>query len=211
MYRRRYQNQNTFKRLWNSGLGIGVVISLYGLSAYVDAKTKAFKIYPSSEPESRAALNYVNQSRRQYGKREIAFDPRAFSLAVARAKDMRKDNYYDHMNLKTGDCADTMKAAYGFTPNEFVAENINGYPNFSEELFTHLKMSPIKEVVDSWLNSRGHRYNLLYAEHTAGAIGCYKDKCVFLGVNTQRFGQGCHTAEEGKKSWQGKPLQPGEV
>jgi len=211
MHRRPYRKQNTVKRKWASILGVAAIFSLYALSAYVDSRRKAFKIYPSSEQAGRAALEYVNQFRRQYGRQEITFDQRAFSLAVARASDMRKYEYYDHMNLKTGSCADTMKATYGFALNEFVAENISGYLNFSEDIFTQLKMSPIKGVVDSWLNSRGHRYNLLYAEHTAGAVGCYKDKCVFLGVNNQRFGQGCHTAAQGKQSWQAKPRQPDEI
>jgi len=216
MYRKHYQNRSyrsrsQFKRFWSSGLGAAAIVVLYGMSALMNARTKAFKIYPTSEPEGRAALEYVNQFRRQYGKQPIAFDQRAYTLAVARAWDMRKYKYYDHMNLKTGDCADTMKVLYGFAPSEFVAENINGYLDYSEDFFTIKQMSPIKGVVDAWLNSRGHRYNLLYGKHTAGAIGCYKDKCVFLGVNNQRFGQGCHTAAEGKKSWQGKPQQPGEV
>ncbi|MEM9924658.1 MAG: hypothetical protein AAF915_13050 [Cyanobacteria bacterium P01_D01_bin.50] len=46
--------------------------------------------------------------------------------AVARAKDMSKYKYYDHINPHNGDCPDKMKEEYGLSQNEYVAENING-------------------------------------------------------------------------------------
>jgi len=102
-----------------------------------------------------------------------------------------------------------------FTVGEYGENSFVSFMNLVILLTTlQLQLSSValfslKEVVDAWLNSRGHRYNLPYQGHTAGEIGCYEDKCVFLGVNHQRFGQGCHTAVEGKQFWQGKSQQPG--
>jgi len=38
-----------------------------------------------------------------------------------------------------------MKATYGFTPQEFVAEKL-----YSEDFFTWTQQAPIQEVVDGW-------------------------------------------------------------
>lgn len=185
-------------------------LAILGLSVLTH-KTHAFKIYPSSEQAGREALTYVNQLRQQYGKPAIAFDSRAFNLALARAKDMRQYKYYDHTNPKTGSCPDSLKTQHGFRTDEYLAENISGYPDYKEDFFTKLVESPVNEVVDGWLYSRGHRYNLLSEGHTAGAVACFRDKCVFLGLNNQRFGEGCHTAAEGQAHWEANPLQAGEV
>lgn len=192
-------------------IAVALTILLAAGNSYFNSQIKVFKVYSSEEKDGRAALDYVNQFRRQYGKHDLVFDSRAFSLAMMRAWDMRKYKYYDHMNPTTGSCPYTMKATYGFRPDEFVAENISGYPDYSEDFFTQTRKSPINEVVDGWMDSRGHRYNLLYDQHTAGAVACYKDKCVFLGVNNQRFGEGCSTAAQGLQHWKAVPLQPGEI
>ena len=71
-----------------------------------------------------------------------------------------------------------------------------------------------KEAVDGWLTSRGHRYNLLYDEHVSGAIGCYWQICVFLGVHYNPYGLGaggCHTGDEGRAYWQIAGIKEGEV
>ena len=124
---------------------------------------------------------------------------------------MHKYKYYDHTNPHNGDCPDKLKKRYGFKQNEYVAENINGYENYSEYLFPKVKFQEMTDAVDSWMNSRGHRYNLLYKKHIAGAVGCHKDKCVFLGLNHQKFGSGCFTAAEGKQYWNKLPKQTGEI
>jgi uncharacterized protein YkwD len=202
------KRKNFFKRNpWLKYIGWVALITLMLLNSNI----KTFYVYRNSEEESRATLERINQYRKQYGRAKIAFDERAFELANARARDMRQYNYYDHTNPKTGTCADTIKTNFGFSNDEFVAENILGYSDFSEGFFTRFEVKPMTDTVESWLNSRGHRYNLLFENHVAGAVGCYKDKCVFLGVNHKQFGKGCHTAAEGKQHWDSAPLQPGEI
>lgn len=102
-----------------------------------------------------------------------------------------------------------MKGQYGLTDSEFATENISGYE--TKPTFYRVQQRLVKDAVDDWLHSRGHRFNLLYKEHTAGAIACNKDKCVFQGVNRQRYGADCVTAAEGRQFWKDAPLQPDEV
>lgn len=166
--------------------------------------------YKISEDDARGAVQYVNEIRGRYGRSEIAFDERVYGLAIARATDMRQRNYYDHTS-PTGDCPDKMKATYGFSPDEYVAENIIGSAEYSEEPLTKIEVKPVTDAIDAWMDSRGHRYNLLYDEHIAGAVGCYKNMCVFLGLNHNRFGKGCYKAAETLKEWETAPREPGEV
>ncbi len=146
--------------------------------------------YKSSEEDSKQAIDYLNKIRKQNGKSEILFDKRVFELAVARAKDMREYNYLDHTNPYTGTCPDNMKTSYGISSYEYVAENAFGNPQYSEGSCTEIQMRPMTEAIDDWMTSRGHRYNLLYDTHIAGAVGCYKNMCTFLGLNRDRFGEG---------------------
>lgn len=167
--------------------------------------------YKNSQQDAKQALHYINQLRQRYGRDALTFDPRVFALASARAEDMRKNSYLDHTNPITGTCPDNMKADFGLNPDEFLAENIIGNPEYVEDAFTKIELKPMTEVVDAWMKSRGHRNNLLSDKHVFGAAACYKNMCVFLGLNYSRFGAGCYTGEEGKRFWESAPKQPGEV
>ncbi|MFH1840023.1 MAG: CAP domain-containing protein [Nanoarchaeota archaeon] len=161
--------------------------------------------YESDETASGEALDYINEYRQANGVSTISFDSRVFNLAVARAKDMRENSYLDHTNPYTGSCPDNMKSEYGLSSGEYVAENAFGNPIYFEGECTEIQIRPLTEPVDSWMTSTGHRFNLLYSGHTAGAVGCYKNMCVFLGLNYDRFGEGCYTAAEGEAFWDSMP------
>ena len=119
---------------------------------------------------------------------------------------MQVNDYMDHTS-PSGQCPDNMKQNYGFSSNEYLAENAGGMSYYSKGNVA----GDCDEALDGWLDSRGHRYNLLYDSHYAGAIGCYYEICVFLGVNHDRFGEGCYTASEGEAFWYNADTQLGEV
>jgi uncharacterized protein YkwD len=162
---------------------------------------------PDTEAESQQALALVNEVRVQYGRAPLAYDSRVFHLAKARLEDMRKYGYQDHTNPDTGSCPDNMKAEFGLNPDEYVAENIVG----SHRGDPPGPLLDARTAIDSWMNSRGHRYNLLYEGHTAGALVCMSDRCEFLGFNSNRMGEGCYYAADTLKYWESAPPQPGEV
>lgn len=165
-------------------------------------------LYGNTETASKAAIAQINTLRDQYNSPPITYDSRLFALATARVKDMEKYHYYDHVNPTTGECADTLKAQDGLTPNEYVAENALDYGEASL-VASHLR--PMTDAIDPWFYSRGHRYNLLYSGHISGAVACHLDKCVFLGLNHDRFGEGCTTAANGQQYWDTAPLKPDEI
>ncbi|KGF71564.1 hypothetical protein DO97_17515 [Neosynechococcus sphagnicola sy1] len=185
-----------------------VVPALIVIPMLLSAMPTRFQ-YRSSETSAQKAFEYVNQLRQRYGRSAIAWDERVYELAMARAKDMMAQGYYDHTNPFTGECPDKMRPQFGLSANEYVAENIDGYAE--QVLFSWAKIRPVEDAVRDWMTSRGHRYNLLYKEHTAGAIACYKDKCVFLGLNQNQFGKGCYKMADTKKIWKTAPPKPEEV
>jgi len=165
----------------------------------------------TTETESRSGINYVNTLRAQYGKNPISFDIRAYNLGLARTRDMFENHYMDHTS-PSGECPDNMKLDFGFSANEFLAENAAGTTrSYSNSYYDYVEEKvEVRETIDGWIDSRGHRYNLLYDYHKAGAVVCYGGSCVFLGVNNDLFGSGCHTAAEGIAFWNTAPSQEGE-
>jgi len=178
-----------------------------GGSSFISDIGNAFKSEPERKNECMNTFNTLNQVRSENGKRTIDWDDRAYNLAVARSKDMYDRNYFDHVTPE-GKCADDFKRDYGFSSSEFLAENAGGMSYYSKGSVA----GDCNEALDGWLDSRGHRYNILYDTHKSGAIGCYYEICVFFGVNRDGFGaKPCNTGDEGMAYWQTAPHQPDEV
>ncbi len=149
-----------------------------------------------AKADSAEALESVNAFRGQYGRQSLQWSDELYELALFRAKDQYERNYFDHVTPE-GWCVNDFASHFGIYSS--VAENLGkGY--YTGE-----------EAVDGWMSSRGHRYNLLYLEHTIGAIAKYGDVYVFLGTGPSEYGWVCATGEEGLGYWQNVPKQPGEV
>jgi uncharacterized protein YkwD len=179
--------------------------------------TRDPEFFPEAKPgyereeECKIAFNYLNEIRRRNGRKELEWDDRAYKLAVARSKDMSVRNYFDHVTPE-GTCAKDMKSDYGFKSGEILAENCGGMTHYAGG--TPIPETSVNEAVDSWMGSRGHRYNLLYEKHTKGAIGCYKSICVFYGVHNDPYGLGagpCTSGDTGLAYWESAEKQPGEI
>jgi uncharacterized protein YkwD len=160
----------------------------------------------TSLEDSKKSIDYINSIRANNGVSAIQFDSRVYNIGMARVNDMDKYGYMDHTNPQTGTCADSIKTQYGLSNSEYVAENAFGFDSGG-----HYSVGMENQAVNSWITSRGHRYNLLYP-HSAGAVACSSGgHCVFLGLNNDRFGQGCHTGAEGLAYWNSVGKQPGEI
>lgn len=174
-------------------------------------KIKMFSSEPERKEQCQEAFEYLNQLREKYGRNKLSWDDRAYNLAVARSKDMIERNYFDHVTPE-GTCAGNFKSAFGFVDYENIPENIGGMTHYDNG--NPVENTSVREAVNGWMESRGHRYNLLYQSHQFGAIGCYKSICAFYGVNPENrgFGSGpCTTGEQGLEYWKTAPIQPGEV
>ncbi len=137
----------------------------------------------STEEDSVAAIEYLNQIRVQNGAMPIAHNSSLFQLALVRAKDMAGYKYLDYTNPFTGSCADSMRPRYGFGPGEYVVENAYG----QDGGYVH---GIERQAIDSWMTRPGNRWLLLYP-HEAGAIACADGYCSFLGLTPDRLFDGC--------------------
>ncbi|NUN11782.1 hypothetical protein HUU53_04010 [Candidatus Micrarchaeota archaeon] len=155
----------------------------------------------NSKTQSQNAFNYVNQLRGQNGLQPLTWDEKAYELAVFRSKDMHERSYFDHVTPE-GKCAEHYAGQFGINYGNSIAENIYGYED------SYGRSAQANDAIDSWMDSRGHRYALLRPSYLGAAIGCYRSKCTFVGISTENFV--CATGAEGLAYWNTVPKQPGE-
>ena len=111
-----------------------------------------------------------------------------------------------------GTCVKEFRLDYGFGFFDILAENIGEMTHYLN--YTPIESTSAKEPINLWMESRGHRFNILYEYHEGGAVACYESLCVFLGVHHKIFGLGaveCATGEEGFAFWDSLEKQKGEV
>ncbi len=142
------------------------------------------------------AIEYLNEIRAKYNRKPIEWDERLYELALFRAKDMYERNYFDHVTPE-GKCVEHFAPEFGIHTS--IAENL------AKGCYDE------KDAINLWMQSRGHRYALLYPEHTIGAVAKYHDIYVFLATGPTEHGWVCATGEEGLKFWETAPKQPGEI
>lgn len=119
-------------------------------------------------------LAAVNQARREAGLEPLAFDDRLNAAAQEHAQDMLARAYYSHWS-PDGSSPRTRALAAGY-PSRAVAENIA-----AGEL-------TVAGVMTGWLNSSGHRRNILegsFRHFGVGlAVGRFEDRYRLLWVQT---------------------------
>ncbi|MBS1262920.1 MAG: hypothetical protein MAG715_00085 [Methanonatronarchaeales archaeon] len=125
----------------------------------------------------------------------MEWDNDLYELALFRAQDMYERGYFDHID-PDGNCVNHYKGRFGFQGWD-VAENI----------YMNTGVYGYGDAFDSWMTSRGHRYNLLFP-HKKGAIAKKGGYVVFLGANHKGFGKECASGKEGREFWRNAPRQP---
>ncbi len=167
----------------------------------------------SDKLESIEATDYLNKIREKNGRSPVKWDERLYELALYRTKDMYERGYFDHVT-PDGKCVKDFKNNYELGDYN-IAENAGAVMyGYTGDKVDYASYADVKGQIDSWLESRGHRYNLLYPSHTLGVAVCYKGACVFLGANQEYYGLGygpCTTGDEGMAYWNSVGTQPGEV
>ncbi|WP_019424626.1 CAP domain-containing protein [Paenibacillus sp. OSY-SE] len=114
-------------------------------------------------------LDLVNQERTNAGLKPLSLNSSLSKMAMAKAQDMYNNNYFDHQSPTYGSPFDMMKA-FGITYSS-AGENI-----------AKGQTSPA-EVMNQWMNSPGHRANILNSSFTQIGIAYYNSEWVqeFIG------------------------------
>lgn len=170
---------------------------------------QAFEVEQTPREESQDAMAHINEIRKQYGKRAIPWDERVYGLALAWTKHQYDNGFFDHTDPDSGLCPFKMRSQFGLQQYEFVADNAHGLMHSYGDYTTYT--DDYQSAISGWMDSRGHRYNLMYDNHIAGAFACTGGACTFMGLNYDRFGEGCSTGAEGLAFWDSAGRQPGEV
>ncbi len=116
-------------------------------------ETEAPETENNQQPEISAdefelrVLELVNAERAKHGLSALTWDSSLAAVAEAHSLDMAENNFFSHTNLKGQSPFDRMKA-FGISYS-YAAENIAAGQKTPES------------VMNSWMNSEGHRKNIL--------------------------------------------------
>ncbi|WP_081412317.1 CAP domain-containing protein [Tuberibacillus calidus] len=105
-------------------------------------------------------VELTNQERTKRGLKPLAIDPQLSKMARDKSADMRDHHYLSHQSPTYGSPFDMMKK-YGISYTT-AGENIAAGQTTPEE------------VVQAWMNSEGHRANILNPNYTAIGVGYVK-------------------------------------
>jgi uncharacterized YkwD family protein len=113
-----------------------------------------------SETEQKV-IELTNAERRKNGLSDLKADSALSNVAREKSKDMKAKNYFSHTSPTYGSPFDMMRD-FGISYNT-AGENI-----------AMGQRSP-EEVVQAWMNSEGHRKNILNGNFTHIGVGYVKD------------------------------------
>jgi len=111
----------------------------------------------------------VNQERAKAGLPALKYNAALANVAWAKAKDMKDNNYFSHTSPTYGSPFDMMKA-FGIS-YRYAGENIA------------MGQRTPAEVMRDWMNSPGHKANILNQNYTSIGVGFYNGAWVqmFIG------------------------------
>jgi uncharacterized protein YkwD len=179
------QNEAIFRHPDYQQVGIGVTdlgrTPLYTfLLAWKENEYFARQTAPLRDLERVRAgmLAEVNAQRAEAGAPPLTLDPRLVEAAQKHAEDMLRRSYYDHESLEGLRPRDRVAQA-GYQAG-LVAENIARGP------------VSVEEAMSAWMQSRGHRSNLLNPAFREMGVGCAVGHSAAIGdtvVWVQDFGR----------------------
>lgn len=114
----------------------------------------------SSEEFERRVIELVNQERANAGLQPVSFEPRLAQAAETHSQNMAFQDFFSHTGADGSEFSDRMEAA-GFELRGLRAENIT------------VSHTTPEAAVESWMNSPGHRANILRPEFTQIGVGHY--------------------------------------
>lgn len=110
--------------------------------------------------QAEAVLKLVNQERAKVGLQPLTLSEKLTNIAYTKAKDMADKNYFSHQSPTYGSPFDMLKQ-FGVSYS-YAGENIAAGQKTAEE------------VMNSWMNSSGHKANILNKNYTQIGVGFYR-------------------------------------
>lgn len=121
----------------------------------------------SSETAFRkAVVTLVNEIRNDNGLNQLSENPDLAQVAQMKAEDMQNNDYFDHQSPTYGSPFDMIK--------KFGISYMSAGENIAKGQTTP------EEVVNSWMNSEGHKKNILNPSYTQIGIGYSADEDIWV-------------------------------
>jgi uncharacterized YkwD family protein/spore coat assembly protein SafA len=133
---------------------------------YIPAETAAKPNAPAAPADQSQSsweeqvVQLVNAERQKQGLNPLQLDKQLSNVARAKSQDMRDNNYFSHQSPTYGSPFDMMKS-FGIS-YRYAGENIAAGQRNPEE------------VMKAWMNSSGHRANILNPNYTHIGVGLVK-------------------------------------
>ena len=105
-------------------------------------------------------LNLINNVRREHNLEPLSFSESLASAAQVHVEDIVEHNYGPTHTGSDGSSVRDRAEREGY-PTQFVGENVAAGHDSVEDTF------------EQWMNSRGHRENILNSNYTEAGIGYY--------------------------------------
>jgi len=115
--------------------------------------------------DEQTILDLVNKARREAGLNELKVDTQMMNVARLKSQDMEDNNYFSHTSPTYGSPFDMLKS-FGVA-YKTAGENIAGH-------------STAENAFNAWMNSPGHKANILGANYNYTGIGI---------VSSNRYGK----------------------
>ncbi len=109
-----------------------------------------------------AIILYINRERKKAGLKDLSFDSDLKRLTDIKNQDMIDNNYFEHKSPRYG-------RSYDMMDKEGIAYKCAG-----ENLARGQKKS--EDVVRDWMNSKGHRDNIMNEKYSSAAVTYGKNK-----------------------------------
>lgn len=119
----------------------------------------ASAIAGSVEAKENEVLRLVNQERAKHGLKSLTMSTKLIDLAEMKSKDMAEKHYFDHTS-----------PTYG-TPFQMLQKYGVSYRAAGENIAAGQRTA--EEVMNAWMNSSGHRANILNGSYTEIGVGYY--------------------------------------
>lgn len=110
--------------------------------------------------QAKEVLRLVNEERAKQGLKSLTLSTTLSNIATVKSKDMAVNNYFSHQSPTYGSPFQMMQH-FGVTYRS-AGENIAAGQRTAQEVMT------------AWMNSSGHRANILNGSYTELGVGYYK-------------------------------------
>jgi uncharacterized protein YkwD len=151
------------KKKWTLSLKWIPVLLLTGLLSFSPgfSQEELLRLGPA-DVEVREFIRLVNARRKSIGCPELKWDDRIAAVAQRHSRDMVQRNFFSHRNPDGEDPFDRLRGAN--IEYSAAAESIASGPKTGREAF------------EAWLNSPGHRRNMLNCRYTRQGVGRAMDR-----------------------------------